>query len=582
MESFPEQTPNAPNRGIELRVKGREEPLQPEATEGVALGRIELPREEPDEPPDPMAPEPNRGFSERTESTFIARAPKDSELRLFIDDEPLEPGEEADAGETRWKWTPGFYAGVVRARLTDEDSRNTATFWLDVSPDPKKKVGGAIFEEMVDAIDEFDPALLLGEEPTKMQMGAIGPTDDPLVLFERLRKRRDDIALALAAIRREPATILRPRRRFTPLREVRRADLRTLRAVLHSPQALASLPVARAYGVKPPKDDAGGPEPIFDTPDVERTRDSPANRTALVMLRALIRRCADLPGRLEKLAQRQETDTRTALAPRLRVWKAILGEFERAFRQVERRPPFSEVTRAELTAAGLNAVAAHPLYSRFWHISWAALRFGVDGPDPADLLPLAPTWEIYERWCFVALTKKLDEWQPDWKWKTQGPHGSDRRRFRGKRPDGIEVTLHLQSTFRSSRGRRAEHGWAVTRERRPDLLLTIEKDGNVTDFILLDSKYTAESLLNSVGDTAHTYQDGLRWGPKALRPAATLILTPTAHGAPWLAEEAFIREHRVGAVQLRPDSGPPKWLRDFLLAPPPPCRTSPATLPSRS
>ena len=537
------------------------------AAVSAAPGKIELRVAGQAEPLDPQRPNP--GFSELARVTFVAPAPREAGLRLLIDDAPLNPVEPEHAHETRWKWTPGFYAGKVNASLVDASGETIETFGLDVSPDPKK-VGGAVFEEMVDAIYEFDAALLLGEAPAKRLMGAIGPTDDPLVLFERLRKRRDDIALALAAIRREPATILRPKRRFTPLREVRRADLQTLRAALHSPQALACLPVARSRRAEPPKDDAGGPEPIFDTPDVERTRDSPANRAALVMLRALIRRCASLPGMLEEMAPPDGIADGIDLDGQLAERKKILQDSERRFRQVERRPPFSEVTRAEITAAGLNAVAAHPLYSRFWQISWAALRPGVYGVDREDLLPLAPTWEIYERWCFVALAKKLEEWQSDWKWKHLGPRGDDRRRFRGRHPDGAIVTLHLQSTFSSTRGERGKNGWAVTRERRPDLLLTIEEDGRVTRFVLLDSKYTAKSLLNHVGDTAHTYQDGLRWGQDVLRPSATLIVAPTDDEAPWLAEEPFVRKYRVGAVELRPDSGPPAWLRDFLLAPPRP------------
>ena len=542
-ESLPEPAPGALPGKIELRVEGQDSPLDPQ---GI-----------------------NPGFSELRQAIFV-HAPKEAGLRLLIDDAPLDPVEPVSPDETRWEWTPGFFAGEVCARLVEANGETAWTYRLEVSPDPAK-VGSDTFEKMVEAIRKFDAALLLGDAPAGMKMGAIGPTDDPLVLFERLRSRTDAIESALASIRREPATILRPRRRFTPLREVRRADLQTLRAALHSPQALACLPVARTHGAKPPKDDAGGPEPIFDTPDVERTRDSPANRAALVMLRALIRRSATLPERLEDLAeQHQGLDHGIDPAGQVEERKKILRGLERRFRQVERRPPFSEVTRAEVTAAGLNAVAAHPLYSRFWQVSWAALRPGVYGLDAADLLPLAPTWEIYERWCFVELAKKLEQWQPDCEWKHLGARGQDRRRFRGEHPDGTRVTLRLQSTFPSTRGEPRENGWAVTRERRPDLLLTIEKDRRVTRFVLLDSKYTAKSLRNHVGDTGHAYQDGLRWGLDAIRPSATLILTPTDDGAPWLAEESFIREHRVGAVELRPDSGPPKWLRDFLLAPEPP------------
>lgn len=535
----------------------------------------------------PLDPrEANGGFSERGETVFIASAPKDSGMRLIVDDEPLDAGETAD-GAICWKWTPGFFAGEVRARLTDASGKTIATYRLDVGPAPEK-LGGEVFERMVEEILDFDAALLLGEEPAKRKMGAVGPTDDPLVLFERLRSRREPLDAAITAVRRDPATVLRPRRRFVPLREVRRADLRTLRAALGNRAALESLPAAREHRpdtatCRPTPGISA--EPIFDTPAVERTVDSPANRAALLMLRALIRRAGELPKRLRELADRQESDTRTALAARLPERVALLGEMERAFRAAERRPPFSQVTRAEVTAAGLNAISAHPIYSRFWQTAWAALRPGVYGLDRNDLLPLAPTWEIYERWCFVALAKHLRKWHPKWDWTSRGQEGSDRRRVVGRGADGVALTLHLQSTFRNTWGVPGENGWAVSRERRPDLLLTRSRDGRVTDFVLLDSKYTAKNLLNEIGDTAHAYQDSLRWG-QGLRPAATLILAPTVEGVksgdgPWLADESYIREHRVGAVAMRPDFGPPDWLEKFLLRPPPPLtHASPRPAPS--
>lgn len=541
--------------------------------DAAADGAVAL-RVQDGKPLDPR--EVNGGFSELRGTVFVAAAPKDRGLRLFVDDELLEAGETAD-GAICWKWTPGFFAGEVRARLVDAGGKTIATYRLDVGPAPEK-LGGEVFERMVEEILDFDAALLLGEEPAKRKMGAVGPTDDPLVLFERLRSRREPLDAAIAAVRRDPATVLRPRRRFVPLREVRRADLRTLRAALGSRAALESLPAAREHradtAIRRPTPGISA-EPIFDTPAVERTVDSPANRAALLMLRALIRRAGELPKRLRELADRQESDTRTALAARLPERVALLGEMERAFRAAERRPPFSQVTRAEVTAAGLNAVSAHPIYSRFWQTAWAALRPGVYGLERSDLLPLAPTWEIYERWCFVALAKRLREWLPEWDWTLRGHEGSDRRSAVGRSADGVALTLRLQSTFRNTRGVPGQNGWAVSKERRPDLLLTRNRGGPVTDFVLLDSKYTAKNLLNEIGDTAHAYQDGLRWGRKGRRPAATLIVAPTTEGlksddAPWLADESYICEHRVGAVAMRPDCGTPDWLRKFLLDPPPP------------
>ncbi len=116
------------------------------------------------------------------------------------------------------------------------------------------------------------------------------------------------------------------------------------------------------------------------------------------MLRALRLRCRALVGRLEKLASKPAGETRTGIANRVGRWKQILGEMERGFVAAEHGRPFRDVRRPEITAAGLNAVAAHPLYARFWRVGWEALRRGVHRLDPQDLLPLSPTWEIYERW----------------------------------------------------------------------------------------------------------------------------------------------------------------------------------------
>ena len=139
---------------------------------------------------------------------------------------------------------------------------------------------------MVDEILDFDPHLVIGEEPARRRLGAVGETDDPLILFERLRRRRRDLERALVAIRREPVSVLRARRQFVPLRDTRRADLRTLRSALRQPATLAAIRPGNASSPCGP-----GSDPILDVPAVERTLDSPANRCILAMLRALHLRC---------------------------------------------------------------------------------------------------------------------------------------------------------------------------------------------------------------------------------------------------------------------------------------------------
>jgi len=236
----------------------------------------------------------------------------------------------------------------------------------------------------------------------------------------------------------------------------------------------------------------------------------------------------------------------------------------RAFATAERRRPFRDVRRPEITAAGLNAVAAHPLYARFWRVGWEALRRGVCRLDPEDRLPLSPTWEIYERWCFVALARKLREWLPEYEWRNTGLTDSDRRRLTGRRADGHRITLHLQRTFRKTKGERAPESWSISREFRPDLVLTSQSADGPSRFVVLDAKYRAAEIgiLNGMTESAHPYADALRWGSR--RPERTFLLVPSVAEAEWLSSADYVETHHVGVVALLPNLEVPEWFRELL------------------
>lgn len=192
------------------------------------------------------------------------------------------------------------------------------------------------------------------------------------------------------------------------------------------------------------------------------------------------------------------------------------------------------------------------------------MRRGVHRLDPQDLLPLSPTWEIYERWCFVALAGKLREWLPDHDWKQQSAPGSDRRTVIGAGKDGHRITLDLQKAFGGTKGRERAGRWSVSRRCVPDLVLASHAPGGVTRFVVLDAKYrnNGESILAGMMESAHVYQDALRWG--ACRPERTLLLVPNADATAWLTSAEYIAKHRVGVVALRPHLEPPQWFRGML------------------
>ena len=499
------------------------------------------------------------GFVETREVAFTA--PPELEGDLFIDDERLP----RDGSENRWKWRPGFYAGEVRAEFVDPSGQSLGVFRLDVSPNPNK-VGRETFERMLGEVAAFDPRLLEGSEPARHPLGPLGEESNPVVAFVRLRRREAAIRRALADIRAQPIRELRARRDLVPLTRMRRVDHRTVQRALGHP-ATAVLVLGRLSSGANVVASGEDPNPCFDVPAIERQLDTPPNRAALAMLLALSRRCSDVAKRLKPLEHAKTADAASGLSERVPRWIGILERFRRDLERTRIALPFSEVKRSGFSAAGLNAIASDPLYARFYRLGWEALRRGLSDVGPEDPLPLSPTWEIYERWCFVELAGLLRRSLPDLSWSTTGR--GDRLEWRGRRADGrVQVVLFLQETASCTNGTsKPDSLWSVSKECRPDLVLRWTEEGGCSAFVVFDAKYCAarDRILAGMKESAHPYQDALRWGDE--RSRVTLLLVPDAKDVPWLSGLEFVREHRVGALSLRPGTGLPCWLQDVLIRP---------------
>lgn len=492
---------------------------------------------------DGLAPKQNRGFQEMREVIF--QGPENKGWRLLIDDVPLTMDE---ARPGIWTWGPGFYAGEVEATLQDATGSCQGCWRLDVSPDVNK-LGRDAFIGMLKEIYEFDPTLALGKEPApaRQQFGALGEHQDSVIELLRLRSRATDIEQSLRVLLQEPIRSLRTRRRLSSPHLVRRADRHTALSALRQPALLAAIGIIQADAFP-----TFTKQPMADVPTVSYHYDNATNRCLLHALRALIRRCKNLRDRLETEADRADS----AIAQRWPEWKKFLDVFHQKLKTAERRLPFPEVTKAEVTAAGLNAVAAHPLCARFWRVSWEALRHGVTGPEPADWLPLNPTWGLYERWCFLALRRWLMKLLPDdVDWCDDASSGADRL-LSGQSSKGTTVRLHLQRTFGSSENRPKEF-WSISRERRPDIVLDWQR-GDDGGFLIFDAKYRVArtNVLDAMG-SAHIYNDSLRMNQT--RPVASVLLTPARTEVPWLETPEFFNQHRSGVLPLHPDQKLPYW-----------------------
>lgn len=496
------------------------------------------------------------GFRETREVVFTA--PAELKGDLFVDDERLP----RDGSENRWKWTPGFYAGEVRAEFVDPTGQSLGVFRLDVSPDPEK-LGSEVFTRMLGEIAAFDPRLLVGTEPAHHPLGPLEEESNPVLAFVRLRRREEAIRQALADIRARPIRALRARRDLVSLTRMRRADHRTVERALGHP-ATAALVLAQESSGREVVFSGIDPNPQFDVPAVERQLDTPPNRAALAMLLALSRRCSDVAKGLESLEHKKTADAATGLSKRVPRWIGIVERFRRDLERTRRALPFSEVKRPGFSAAGLNAIASHPLYARFYRLGWEALRRGVSDLDPKDPLPLSPTWEIYERWCYVELAGLLRRSLPAFTWTPAGK--GQRREWRGRSADGrAKVVLFLQETASSTDGTPKPGAlWSVSSQCRPDLIVRWQREDGFSAFLVFDAKYRAarDRILAGMMESAHPYQNALRWADK--RPGATLLLVPDAEKVRWLSGFEFVREHRVGALTLRPGSSLPSWLRNLV------------------
>ena len=208
------------------------------------------------------------------------------------------------------------------------------------------------------------------------------------------------------------------------------------------------------------------------------------------------------------------------------------------------RSPLFEVTRPEVTAAGLTAIAADPVYTRAWGSGWRAMRDGADVSSESERMWISPSWEIYERWCYVALRKSLAARRPDWNW--QRGHAGEAWKVTGP---GVDGELLLQPTFRAGPSENRKM-WSVSRERQPDIIFKLIRSGT-PQFVVFDAKYrTSRPNVLDAMESAHIYQDSLRIGSN--RPIGSLLLVPAGGGAPWLESMDFQNLHRVGISIMVP------------------------------
>ncbi len=460
------------------------------------------------------------GFVEATSYLLEARGATD----VYVDDIPL-----ARRAPGVFEWCPGFFAGRVTAHAY-ADAALILSFELGVGPSDQK-LGEVEFDGMVDALASKWPSLLLGTQGEAGSFGALGQDGSPEVMYLRLRNALPDFFSAMRKVCRNPIVRLKQERHSVLPHRARRMDLATARELTKTRYGAQLLAVGSDITAAPS---------LVSVPFTGLTTDNPPNRHIASRIDAL-QAAADRLIRKWSIhnAGGHDPDLQRKLPRRLQVLRAASAELSR----IRRAEPFCSVRAAEVSAAGLNAIAAHPDYARASLASWKALRRGTAGTE-SEALPFSPTWQVYERWCFMRISEELMKQFPAAGWTIRSPLkcvGSIHN---------ATVTLHLQPTFHAWGNRGGHEFRSLSRQREPDIVLTVES-GSAAQFLVLDAKYrvSRDNVLDAMS-SAHIYNDSLRW--RGHTPSGSYLLLPRAGQVDWLREPSFRDEHQVGVFALSP------------------------------
>ncbi|QRF62832.1 DUF2357 domain-containing protein [Variovorax paradoxus] len=362
--------------------------------------------------------------------------------RLFVDDVELLRG-----ADDVYRWRPCFYAGRVLAELVSP-SGSRQHYWLDVGPSTSKS-GDECFAQMVAQIRSFNSALLGGQSDATMAFGRDGRSgifsDD--IALSRLRTYGPAFLHALAAIAAKPHRSIAADSTLLPLSRIRRLHHRSL-----LDRRIATI----AHGV--PTSDAAFDDIQLRSLTSTPTFDTPANRALLALARRVL---AALVRLRERVTMFTLTGDRNEQLARVQRREQDLGELQERIHLLLAKPPFSEVSPSEPTAAGLTQMAAHPLYSRAWRLGSMALASGVEGDSEQDMLHVTHSWGIYETWCYLAVLETVANTFGCVSCQFVPEAVSAQLAHRCALPDGRQLDMYFQAQFPAesppSKARRLEH-----------------------------------------------------------------------------------------------------------------------------
>lgn len=399
--------------------------------------------------------------------------------------------------------------------------------------------------------------------------GAGARTAPPIARLEFLRSRMEELDKVMADIARKPRRRLAARDRLLPYHKVRRATGREIVGSLSRGRVLSE---AAEKSRLPATLHGFLPQTIRVT-DREHSFDIPEHRQIASCLQAW---GAWLTVVADQLTARAQSEEDAELKSGESRWSRRCREMAKKISAHLALDFLSQLTVESGVGLRMSAVfRMDPAYRRFFNL-WRDLNRGIAAVFGEFLnMPLARTFDLYELWCFLRLTRAaVIEFGVENADVSELLIGSDSGR--GVTIAGPAASVTFGGGWRICFQRQFKEYWlaegklgSFSRVMIPDIsVFNDELLGGSNNLIVLDAKYRIDRGLNESLSSIHMYRDALvreaASGDVVGVVKAAYLLSPyrseisdvsdfKAESMPLrLFHPAYRNEFKFGAVSFRP------------------------------
>jgi hypothetical protein len=424
---------------------------------------------------------------------------------LLIDEVPIEALRSRDPRRARWRWEPGFHAGVVEASLRIPGV-GVRRFEITTDPDLRKLTRDH-FDVMVREVLQDTFALFSLSAFRKGIARHAGNRPPPVARLEFLRSRADSIIDAVSAIARAPRHFLRAEEATRPVHRAARATgleiIKSFRSGAIRTETVRPSRLPPALGGRLPAQ--------ISLRQRRNSVDIPEHRQIKACLKSW---AAWLSGAAEVLSKNAASDDPEVVTA-AGTWAVRARHIARRLSVAAEKGFMADVGEGVPVLRMSSLFRNNPSYLRFYRL-WQEMNLGLAGVFGNFLnMPLARTYELYELWCFLRLLRAAIE--------EFGPAKVDLSRlFTSDAAGGITisaggVTVPIDADRAICFQRKYREYWVepdgdgtFSRDMIPDIVFADSNAGmEARRVIVLDAKYRIETGLNDALSSIHSYRDAL-------------------------------------------------------------------------